>query len=549
MSSSSTSLSRTRSLQKPTAGSNGSTRGNAPAARNDARNTSPSRLPVKPTMTTRSMASNNAAAAPSTTTTARRTASSTITGRPTSGIYSKGPSTRSDNAAGNTAAKAPRPLGRAASTRQASSSSTAAAAGSIPSTRSASTTVSRPRSSGGPPPTASNRPIGHSRSKSTVTSLTAATTLRPAATQSRISQTSSTSSGRTSPAASTVTTASSKAPTRQTRSQTHTRAKSQSNPIAPSQQQQQQQQPSQSRPAFNTHQQHYSPAKSLAPKPLTSTFLAPPSPSKLPANVAISAETSRLQTELLQLSLLHRDAAAVDSEWRSSAREKLGARFARLVADNEALVKLERHGVEARNIAALVRWGKSSSGNSNSNGRSGLGLEEKIQILDEVLNGVWQLGEPGGRYQRVVASFEAWAERMASIISAQRSGDVDGLIAGGEVRFLGDLDRTWARDCESLLRKLEGWRAALRDLGDVDGHDSYDSRDPALPDSGLARMVGGARALVQDMLAELKVMGEIERDAARTENEWITRMNKAIEDEDDDTPAARAYVPLWKLAV
>ncbi|OTB18033.1 hypothetical protein K445DRAFT_56293 [Daldinia sp. EC12] len=508
--SSSTSLSRTRSLQKPTSGSNGSTRGNAPAARNDARNTSPSRLPVKPTMTTH-------------------------------------------NAAGNTAAKAPRLLGRAASTRQASSSSTAAAAGSIPSTRSASTTVSRPRSSGGPPPTASNRPIGHSRSKSTVTNLTAATTLRPTATQSRISQTSSTSSGRTSPAASTITTASSKAPTRQTRSQTHTRAKSQSNPIAPSQQQQQQQQPPQSRPAFNTHQQHYSPAKSLAPKPLTSTFLAPPSPSKLPANVAISAETSRLQTELLQLSLLHRDAAAVDSEWRSSAREKLGARFARLVADNEALVKLERHGVEARNIAALVRWGKSSSGGGNSNSRSGLGLEEKIQILDEVLNGIWQLGEPGGRYQRVVASFEAWAERMASIISAQRSGDVDGLIAGGEVRFLGDLDRTWARDCESLLRKLEGWRAALRDLGDVDSdddnHDNHNNHDPALADSGLARMVAGARALVQDMLAELKVMGEIERDAARTENEWITRMNKAIEDEDDDTPAARAYVPLWKLAV
>ncbi|KAI1648453.1 uncharacterized protein F4817DRAFT_334004 [Daldinia loculata] len=522
--SSSTSLSRTRSLQKPTAGSNGSSRGNVPSARNEARNTSPSRLPVKPTMTTRSMVSNTTT---SSTTTARRIASSTITGRPPSGTYSKVPSARPDNA-GNTAAKAPRPLGRASSTRQVSSSSTTAA-GSIPSTRSASTTVNRPRSSGGPPPTASNRPIGHSRSKSTVTSLTAATTLRPA-TQSRISQTSSTSSGRTSPAASAITTASSKAPTRQTRSQTHTRKKSQSQPST-STSTSTSQQPT-SRPAFNTHQQHYSPAKSLAPKPLTSTFLAPPSPSKLPANVAISAETSRLQTELLQLSLLHRDAAVVDSEWRDSARQKLGARFARLNADHDALIKLERHGVEARNIAALVRWGKSN--------RSGLGLEEKIQILDEVLNGVWQLGEPDGRYQRVVANFEVWAERMASIIAAQRSGDVEGLIAGDEVQFLGDLDRTWARDCESLLRKLEGWRAALRDLGDVD--------DDSIADSGLARMVRGSRTLVDDMLAELAVMGQIERDAARAENEWITRMNKAIEDEDDDTPAARAYVPLWKLA-
>ncbi|KAI1464968.1 uncharacterized protein F4812DRAFT_441171 [Daldinia caldariorum] len=541
--SSSTSLSRTRSLQKPTSGSNGSTRGNAPAARNDARTTSPSRLPVKPTMTTRSMAS-NASAAPSTTT-ARRTASSMITGRPTSGIYSKGTSARADNA-GNTTAKASRPLGRAASTRQASSTSTTA--GSIPPpTRSASTTVSRPRSSGGPPPAASNRPIGHSRSKSTVTSLTAATTLRPA-TQSRISQTSSTSSGRTSPAASTITTASSKAPTRQTRSQTHSRTKSQSNPSSTSASAAPSQQPT-ARPAFNTHQQHYSPAKSLAPKPLTSTFLAPPSPSKLPANVAISAETSRLQTELLQLSLLHRDAAAVDAEWRSSAREKLGARFARLVADHDALVRLERHGVEARNITALVRWGKSKS--KSRSGRSGLGLEEKLQILDEVLNGVWQLGEPGGRYHRVVASFEAWAERMASIVAAQRSGDVDGLIAGGEVQFLGDLDRSWARDCQSLLRKLEGWRAALRDLDLDPNNDDDDGGNNGVRDdgSGLARMVRGSRALVDDMLAELALMGQIERDAARTENDWISRMNKAIEDEDDDTPAARAYVPLWKMAV
>ncbi|KAF3059748.1 hypothetical protein GL218_04422 [Daldinia childiae] len=523
--SSSTSLSRTRSLQKPTSGSNGSSRGNIPSARNEARNTSPSRLPVKPTtMTTRSMVSNTTT---SSTTTARRIASSTITGRTASGTYSKVPSARPDNA-GNTAAKASRPLARASSTRQVSSSSTTA--GSIPSTRSASTTVNRPRSSGGPPPTASNRSIGHSRSKSTVTSLTAATTLRPA-TQSRISQTSSTSSGgRTSPAPSAITTASSKAPTRQTRSQTHTRTKSQSQPST-STSTSTSQQPA-SRPAFNTHQQHYSPAKSLAPKPLTSTFLAPPSPSKLPANVAISAETSRLQTELLQLSLLHRDATAVDSEWRDSARQKLGARFARLNADHDALIKLERHGVEARNIAALVRWGKSN--------RSGLGLEEKVQILDEVLNGVWQLGEPGGRYQRVVADFEVWAERMASIIAAQRSGDVEGLIAGDEVQFLGDLDRTWARDCESLLRKLEGWRAALRDLGDVN--------DDSIADSGLARMVCGGRTLVEDMLAELAVMAQIERDAARTENEWITRMNQAIEDEDDDTPAARAYVPLWKLA-
>ncbi|KAI1772396.1 hypothetical protein F4818DRAFT_425805 [Hypoxylon cercidicola] len=510
--SSTSSLSRTRSLRKPTTGSHEFGKKDGPATRSEARNTSPSRLPVKPGMTTRSAAASSS----STTTTTRNRALSSTTGRPLSGVYSKPPQTLTN---GTT-----RPLGRAPSTRQPSSSTTTG----ISSTRTASTTTGRPRSSGGPPPTtASNRLMGHSRSKSTVTSLTSATTLRPIS-----SQQSSTSSGRTSPTASTVSSASSKP---QTRSQTHARAKSQS------QSQIQSQTTSSSihqglasthRPAFNTHQQHYSPAKSLAPKPLTSTYLAPPSPSKLPANVALSAETSRLQTELLQLSLLRRDAAAVDAEWRSSAKQKLGARFAALASDHEALLRLERRGVEARNVAALIRWGDSGSG--------GRGLEEKVQVLDEVLNGVWQLGEPGGRYERVVQDFEAWADRMATIVAAQRGGDADALVDGEEMRFLGELDRGWKRDCVSLARKLEGWNALLRSLGDVgDGQQG----------SGLARMLDGCRALVRDMLAELAVMDQIERDAARAEDAWIESMNRAIEDEDHDTPAARAYVPLWKLAV
>lgn len=174
-----------------------------------------------------------------------------------------------------------------------------------------------------------------------------------------------------------------------------------------------------------------------------------------------------------------------------------------------------------------------------------------MQILDEVLNGVWQLGEPGGRYERVARGFETWAERMAAIIAAQRGGDADALVGDGEeVRFLGELDRGWKQDCLGLARKLEGWRALLQELGDVEGDDDDDNQQQQRSSSGLAKMLDGCRALVRDMLAELAVMERIERDAARAEDAWIESMNRAIEDEaEDDTPAARAYVPLWKLAV
>lgn len=329
------------------------------------------------------------------------------------------------------------------------------------------------------------------------------------------------------------------------------------------------------RPAFNTNQQHYSPLKSLAPKPLTSTYLAPPSPSKLPANVALSAETSRLQTELLQLSLLHRDAGAVAGEWHASARATLGAQFAAVAADHEAVAAAERDAAEERNVAALLRW---------SGGGAADGLDERIQALDQVLAGVWAMSDPGadegggGRYARAVAGFEAWAGRMAEIVAAQRDGRTDELLThagaggGGDeddvVVFLSDLDTRWKDDCAGLRRKLEAWRRTLRALGPVpeaptvngerdaqqQEKDDEDEKPPNAS-SSLARVLDGCGRLIDDMLAELDLMEEMEREALRAEDEWIERMNKELGDAaaadaaDGGVNAKSSEAPLWKMVI
>ncbi|KAI1078439.1 hypothetical protein F5B20DRAFT_592050 [Whalleya microplaca] len=539
-------VSRARSLRQPTSRAGDSDHKDGVSTRSQARATSPSRLPTKPL--TRSATVTSATTSASTTSRIRPTGSAKT--RPVSGTYgSKVSSARADNAANTTTTTTTKPPGRALSTRHPPLSSISTGS------RTSSASTSRPRSSGGPTSAPAQRQIGHSRAKSTVTSLTAATTLRP-----RSSQPSPPSSGPGTPTSTSFPTNTSKPVTR---SQTnHARAKSQS--IASSQSSTTGPPPSQHhnaiaaphRPAFNTNQQHYSPAKTLAPKPLTATFLAPPSPSKLPTNVAISAETARLQTELLQLSLLHRDAAAVDAEWHASARTHLESRFARLATETDALADAERAGVEARNVAALARWGQ------DGNGR---GLEPKLQVLDQVLNGVWSLGEPGGRYERVVRGFEAWAEQMSAIVAAQRGGDVGALVKEGneDVRFVSELDRGWMVDCAVLVRKLEAWRVLLRELGE-DHNDNGNGKDGgggggsggegSEDGSGLARMLRGARALVHDMLAELGVMGQIERDAAAAEDAWTQAMNAEmlLEEREEDTPARRRRrdaPPLWKMAV
>lgn len=277
------------------------------------------------------------------------------------------------------------------------------------------------------------------------------------------------------------------------------------------------------RPAFSTLQQHYSPAKTTAPKPLTSTYLAPPSPSKLPANVAASAETSRLQAELLQLCLLHRDAAGVDSEWRASAERKLGERFAQLADAGRGVDERQRAEIERENVLALRRWAV------------GGGLEERIQTLDVVINSVWALGETGGRYARIVRRFERWVDRMCEIEDARR--DDGAYLQESDVLFIGELDAAWKDECTGLVRRLDTLKRQLEELGEFSAKEEENNERPSLH-----QMVDDSRTLVQGMLTELGVMEDIEREAMAKEGEWIERMNR--EDDADDTPRAGA---VWRV--
>ncbi|TAQ85882.1 hypothetical protein B7494_g5792 [Chlorociboria aeruginascens] len=270
------------------------------------------------------------------------------------------------------------------------------------------------------------------------------------------------------------------------------------------------------KPAFSTLQQHFSPAKNLAPKPHPAVFLAPPSPSKLPSNIAISAETAKLQNELLQLHLLHKDAARVEREWQASAKRKLGARFQSVVEKHEALVRLEVQEIGNINAVALKKW--------EGFGTLGWGLEEKIQTLDEVLTGVWNLGESGGKYAKVVRKFERWLSRCQDVLEMRVHKDME----NEELMFVEELDEGWKEDYLVLARKLESWRDHLRELG--------------TPGTGssLEDVVTGCGHLVNGMLMELTTMAQIEKDAVKLEAEWIRDMNNNA-DEENHTGAGAVW--------
>ncbi|KAI5465753.1 hypothetical protein BGZ63DRAFT_348714 [Mariannaea sp. PMI_226] len=475
----------------------------APTDDAEPRHGSPSRLPVKPL--TRSATAASIASSTSTRRTLRSgsTASkSTPTPTPTSTSSSNptrtnGLSRSSSLRQPSTAASQEPPKRDPTTTRYPPSTTT---------TRNR--TVARPTSSDGNPPTQTKRLLTHTRARSTTT-VTAPTApssalrntpiLRPASGGSSTSSSSSTT----------------------TRTITARKVSSGKERLVAAQ--------PRLRPAFSTLQQHYSPAKSSAPKPLTSTFLAPPSPSKLPANVAASAETSKLQTELLQLHLLHRDSAVVDVEWRASAKQKLGERFTKVAAEGRRVDEQERAEVERENVLALRSWAM------------GGGLEERIQTLDTVINGVWTLGEPGGRYARVVRRFERWVDRMCEIEDARR-GDA-ALLQEQDVLFIGELDAAWKDECTGLIRRLDGIKRHLEGLGYIP-EDEGEEGPSTTTTTSLKRMVDNSRTLVEGMLAELSLMEEIEREALAREDDWIRRMNRDNDDDVNDTPRAGA---IWRV--
>ena len=284
---------------------------------------------------------------------------------------------------------------------------------------------------------------------------------------------------------------------------------------------------------FSTYQQHFSPAKNLAPKPHPAAFLAPPSPSKLPSNIAISAETAKLQNELLGLHLLHKDVEVVGQEWRASCKRKLGGIFQDVMNKNERLVQLELDEMGQVNAMALKSW-KTQSGGSR------LGLEEKIQILDEVLTGVWNLGESGGKYSRVVRKFEKWMIRSQEILDARAR---DEGLENDEVVFLEELDVGWKDDCLNIGRKLTVWDQQLREIGmpeeERGGGGALKGRN-----SSLTRMWQNCYDLVGGMREELGTMAGIEAEAARREGEWIRSVNDEGMDEDEiGLPVAGA---IWR---
>lgn len=201
-------------------------------------------------------------------------------------------------------------------------------------------------------------------------------------------------------------------------------------------------------------------------------------------------------------------------QWKESAKRKLGERFREVVERGEEVGRKEREVEEAVNAEVLRGWAERA--------RRGWGLDEKISVLGEVVDGVWGLGEGNGKFSRVVGRFERWIGWCEGVLAAREEGDLD------EVVFVEGLGGEWEIECSQIGRKLEGWRELLKGFREGEA-------------GSVGRVVDGYRTLVKGMLEQLRVMGEIEREVMKREREWVRMMNDRESDDDNAHTAGACW--------
>lgn len=196
------------------------------------------------------------------------------------------------------------------------------------------------------------------------------------------------------------------------------------------------------------------------------------------------------------------------------------SRFEQTVKQYEDLIGIEEAQTDRATALVLKQW-------VDADKAGGMGFEDRIQILEEVVAGLWNLSDPGGKYSRVVRRFEKWMQGVMEVQDRREKGD---LLDDGEVVFIEELENQWRDELRSQSRKVENLKNKLDDLGEVEGK------------SSLNVVVNGCRSLAKGMMMELDTMKKTESEVVKAEQDWIRGMIK-VENEEEGRSTAGA---VWR---
>lgn len=226
-------------------------------------------------------------------------------------------------------------------------------------------------------------------------------------------------------------------------------------------------------------------------------------------------DIAALQTELLQLSLLHSNSLERQSDWRVESETRLRKKYDAVADKYRSTLEEEKQRQTHINMQALGYWAQNCQGQHGSSE-----FPEQIQILSQILQDVSDLTAPelDSRYTRAVETFEAWLYDAMDIRSRRESSST----ADGAV-FINPLDQSWKEELQGLKMKLDLCMRQLQSLdirafAEVEGLES----------SALARVTQSLHESIQLMIQEIHTMRATEAEVVRSERARISQLATEI---------------------
>jgi hypothetical protein len=255
--------------------------------------------------------------------------------------------------------------------------------------------------------------------------------------------------------------------------------------------------PSTSRPAFNTLQQHYSPAKTTLPKPPVPSSRAAPSAEVKAVQSGAVFETAKLQSELLYLSILHEAAEPNFRGYEKSAKQALQAEFEATQEEVEQIREQERIFQEQENLSAIADWLGVQGAHVSPE------AAEMIQSLSGCFNELMMLSAPESKYTALVHDFSEWAAEATEQDRAHI--------------FSGPLPQDWHHTHASITQRLRLVEREVEMLPSAPPRANEEGSE-----SSLAIMLKYLNDLVLGMKEELEAMLRLERQVVSTEKQRVS---------------------------
>ncbi|KEQ92721.1 hypothetical protein AUEXF2481DRAFT_42811 [Aureobasidium subglaciale EXF-2481] len=254
------------------------------------------------------------------------------------------------------------------------------------------------------------------------------------------------------------------------------------------------------RPTFSTLQQHYSPAKTTLPKPPVPSSRAAPSAEEKALHSGAVFETTKLQSELLYLSILHEAAGPNLRSYEKSATNALRAEFEDAKQEVVNIREEERTFQEQGNLAAIAEW------LGIQGAHIGPEAAEMIQSLSGCFNELTMLSAPESKYTALVHTFSEWASEATEQDRAHI--------------FSGPLPQDWHHLHASITQRLRLVEREVEMLPSAPPRTAGDGIE-----SSLAITLRCLKDLVTGMKEELEAMVRLEQQVVSTEKQ---RVDKAV---------------------